>query len=266
MDGTVFFSMISLLFEPKFNSEIAGAYVKQWLHFFPYLGLFYIIMVFGGQKVMKSRKAFDLSNFVFVWNLGFSIYSGISTYKIFPDILKVLNSHGIEGTYCHVDDYYSSQVMGYWAYIFLISKTFEFGDTLLLVLRKKPVIFMHWYHHLLTNYITVLSYTRYVAWPRLSIFMNVVVHTIMYFYFATSAKGIKYPNIVRKFITSIQLIQFAISLGFFSHITIKIISGDDANCEISYDSHFLGLAMYLSYLYLFGRFFYKSYIAKVKKN
>lgn len=30
----------------------------------------------------------------------------------------------------------------------------EFGDTWLLVLKKKPIIFLHWYHHM-----TVLLYS-----------------------------------------------------------------------------------------------------------
>lgn len=35
----------------------------------------------------------------------------------------------------------------FWACMFAFSKIAELGDTLFLVLRKRPVIFLHWYHH-----------------------------------------------------------------------------------------------------------------------
>lgn len=37
--------------------------------------------------------------------------------------------------------------IGLAAYIFYLSKYYEFVDTFILVLRKKPVIFLHVYHH-----------------------------------------------------------------------------------------------------------------------
>uniref|UniRef100_A0A0N5BCX9 Elongation of very long chain fatty acids protein n=1 Tax=Strongyloides papillosus TaxID=174720 RepID=A0A0N5BCX9_STREA len=262
---SLFISLNKVAFEPTFNFNHAYELLQKWLDFFPYLAIGYVLLVFGGQKIMKKRDPFDLKYLVATWNLFFSVYSLISAYFLLPNILEIYKNEGVLPLYCKTGDYFTNQTTGYWSYLFVISKTYELGDTLFLVLRKKPVIFMHWYHHILTNFIAVLSYVRLTGWPRLSVFLNVSVHGIMYFYFAVTTLGIRSPTIVRKFITTIQLIQFAIAILFFTHLTKIILSGNKEGCDISEDSHFTGLLMFLSYFYLFGEFFYKSYI-KPKKT
>jgi hypothetical protein len=44
-----------------------------------------------------------------------------------------------------------------WACFFVLSKIFEFFDTILKILLKKDFIFLHWYHHLATAYLCWLS-------------------------------------------------------------------------------------------------------------
>ena len=67
--------------------------------------------------------------------------------------------------------------------LFIFSKVPELVDTVFLVLAKKPVIFLHWYHHF-----TVLLYcwTAYVGRSSAGLYfvaMNFGVHSLMYFYF-----------------------------------------------------------------------------------
>ena len=58
----------------------------------------------------------------------------------------------------------NSSVSSLWTYLFTMSKVPELMDTVFIVLRKQPLIFLHWYHH-----ITVLIFTwfRSVGHSRL---------------------------------------------------------------------------------------------------
>jgi hypothetical protein len=37
-----------------------------------------------------------------------------------------------------------------WLFFFNVSKLFEFVDTVFIVLRKRPLMFLHYYHHIVT--------------------------------------------------------------------------------------------------------------------
>ena len=71
----------------------------------------------------------------------------------------------------------------FWAFLFMVSKVFEFGDTIFIVLRKKDLVVLQHYHHLCTM--------LYCWYGTLFIFpinntnsffagMNLCVHTVMY--------------------------------------------------------------------------------------
>eukprot|EP00122_Pirum_gemmata_P011475 Pgem_evm2s10633 len=58
---------------------------------------------------------------------------------------------------------------GMWTTLFIFSKIPELFDTMFIVLRKRPLIFLHWYHH-----ITVLAYCWHAYATRAS-----SVHAVM---------------------------------------------------------------------------------------
>lgn len=72
--------------------------------------------------------------------------------------------------------------IGYWNWLFMASKIFELIDTIFLVLRKKPLLFLHWYHHILTMIFAYYSYPISPAFNRWGIHLNSFVHSFMYRY------------------------------------------------------------------------------------
>ncbi|CAG0895138.1 unnamed protein product [Cyprideis torosa] len=74
----------------------------------------------------------------------------------------------------------SDKVSGTWTWLFILSKVPELGDTIFIVLRKQPLIFLHWYHHVTVLLYCWYSFAEVISNGRWFITMNYTVHAIMY--------------------------------------------------------------------------------------
>lgn len=156
------------------------------------------------------------------------------------------------------------KVSGFWTWMFVLSKLPELGDTIFIVLRKQPLIFLHWYHHITVLLYSWYSYTEYTASARWFIVMNYCVHSIMYSYYALRSMRYSPPKQIAMLITSCQLSQMIVGcvVNYFAHQYIT----EKQECHISQTNIKLSMAMYFSYFVLFARFFQKSYFSKTPKS
>jgi len=108
-----------------------------------------------------------------------------------------------------------SQKLPYWLTTsWYWSKIWEWGDTFLLISRRKEISNLHFYHHMFTASIVGLqTYGRVLHTPLYEIasIMNSFVHLFMYLYYA-------YPIFsMRKYITRIQILQHIIMVIALSY-------------------------------------------------
>ena len=92
------------------------------------------------------------------WNLLLSLFSFAGVCRTVPYLLYHLNKEGFYYTTCQDSkDWFlrhdEPNPVGFWVTLFIYSKIPELLDTVFLVLQKKDVIFLHWFHH-----VTVLLY------------------------------------------------------------------------------------------------------------
>ncbi|TMS34031.1 hypothetical protein L596_001695 [Steinernema carpocapsae] len=247
-----------------FSYQNAERYVESMLSTTLVVSLLYVVVIFSIKAFMTNRKPLQLRPILIVWNGFLSIFSILGSYYTTKALYTDIQTHGFTGSYCKFGEFIPGQY-GLWGFFFALSKLIEVGDTILLVLRKKPLIFLHWYHHMITMNFAMLAYTSRNGFAGWMCWMNFSVHAIMYTYvtflssnfsyYLISSCGYRVPTIISQCITSSQLLQFLTTLVQFIHIGLM-----GSSCDFELNTYLFGLAMTISYVFLFGHFFYKAYV------
>jgi len=252
--------------ERSFDGESTRQWLAERWHLAVLYTAIYLTIIFAGKSYMQTKQPLQLRKALIFWNGALAIFSIFGTLRIMPEFLGTLTRDGFRNSYCRISDYYYEGVNGFWVYLFHLSKLFELGDTIFLVLRKRPVIFLHWYHHASVLMYTWLTYPENTAPVRWGVGMNFTVHSIMYVYYTVRAAGYNCPKWLPPIITTVQIAQFVIGVWVTFDAWWSLVVGEGRQCDITWFSASLSLFMYLSYLVLFGNFFFQAYIKKNKRR
>lgn len=187
-----------------------------------------------------------------VWDTILSVGSLYGAIVLVPFLFSETAEKGIFEEVCSSSAQSENPVL----YFFMWSKFFELVDTTFIILGKKKLIFLHWYHHMATLLYCWDAYVVRNTSGALFTAMNLWVHSIMYGYYACTYFG-RLPNGLRALITGLQLIQMVAGTS----ITIAHIQCDNTNSVQSSNSKW-ALLMYFSYFLLFGKLFIQSYLTK----
>ncbi|WWD18240.1 hypothetical protein CI109_102690 [Kwoniella shandongensis] len=253
----------------------------------------YLLIIFGGRELMKSRKPFKLTVPFQVHNVYLTLGSGLLLALMIEEILPLFLKHGFFWSICNPKAF-TPRLVTYYMINYYI-KYVELIDTVFLVLKKKPLAFLHVFHHAAT---AILCYTQLqgetsVQWVVIT--LNLLVHVIMYYYYYATAGGAKIWW--KKYLTSMQITQFVIDLfivyfastflfsyrfahnqyprllspispstyNHFASTYTRLPSAGD--CAGSEGAALFGCGLLTSYLFLFIAFYkatYKKVAAKAK--
>lgn len=254
------------IFTWKLNIHEGIKFLLDNHHYADYAMAAYVIFLIAGITIMKQMDAFNLKLVTQIWNVLLAVFSAAGAYVLIPHLLSVLFDKGLFTSICGsmTEEHFPPGPVASMGLAFVISKLPELIDTVLLVLKKRPVILLHWWHHL-----SVVGFTWYAAafkhpvclWQGA---MNYGVHSIMYFYyFAMTTSMRKMIKPIGPLVTGIQITQMvwgtiANSLSAYWHYTVPDdCPGDDGVMAMS-------LTIYASYFVLFCKFFYDSYFVQKK--
>ena len=184
------------------------------------------------KTIMEERKPYQIELPIKIWNGGFAIFNLMGTYHTLPDAFRF-----------KFDREFANTEGGKWVFYLNVSKTIEMWDVLFPLLKKRHIPFLHVYHHLVTLIFCYLcTYTKSISgyWNAT---VNYFVHSLMYVYLLMPKSEIK--HVFGKLVARAHVVEMIIGLGInifslFVKRQNKIISS-------------IGIAMYLSYLYLFAK-------------
>ncbi|CAG9480565.1 long chain fatty acid elongation enzyme, putative [Plasmodium vivax] len=234
---------------PGKGRELAGKYEKTIL----LISLLYIPAVLALQKVMRRRKEIEAKALKVAWNVCLSALSLMGVLLILIYDPHVLKSIILEETEYRPE---TRAVIS----IFTLTKVVEYGDTVFLILKKKKLTFLHSYHHLSVVIYCLYSQKELVSHAHYFVFLNLVVHAIMYFYFGFIYIVPKILYKVRQFITCLQILQMFIGI-FISYYAIRNVEN-----QIYVKNAIASFALYLTYAILFLNFYFNNYCKNVKSN
>lgn len=226
--------------------------------FLPAIGiLIYLIILYTGRKVMRDRKPLDLKLLLFLWNTSLSLFSIVSTIRFTSILLYRYRSYDRQDFFCSTE---ADDVSGFWYMLFVYSKFLEFGDTFFLIVRKRRIMFLHWYHHITVLVMAWLVFVEKAAVGPFFGSVNVFIHSLMYTYYALQTIGIKLPQFLSMALTLMQTMQMLIGLAVIRQV--HRYSQTERGCNSSSTIIGYGSLMYASYFLLFARFFVHSYISR----
>lgn len=153
------------------------------------------------------------------------------------------------------EEAYGSGATGLWVCLFIFSKVPELFDTAFIVLRKKPLMFLHWYHHITVLLICWDAFASGTSAGILFAAVNYCVHAIMYAYYSGY---LPFRALFAPIITALQISQMVVGVAIASRGGYLKFH-DGATCSMSDVSWLSFTLLYGSYLYLFVAFAVRRY-------
>ncbi|KAJ1030466.1 hypothetical protein NDA16_001375 [Ustilago loliicola] len=167
------------------------------------------------------KQSYGLSQTVLGHNILLAAYSGWTFFHAFTRIVSYLFNGaaaggvaGITNAYCTVPIADASFAgLGIYVWLFYISKYYEIIDSVILILKGKPVSNLQSYHHAGAILCMWAAY-RYSA-PAVFIFLlfNSLVHTLMYTYYSMTAMKLPFTGGLKRSMTTIQITQLVVGCG-----------------------------------------------------
>ncbi|RXW22944.1 hypothetical protein EST38_g2919 [Candolleomyces aberdarensis] len=230
----------------------------------------YLAAIFGIQAYMKDKEPRKLTALFQAHNIFLTTGSGLLLVLMLEEIVPIIWNRGIHAALCHADSW--TPKLEFYYMINYYFKYIELIDTIFLALKKKPLQFLHVFHHSAT---ALLCYTQLNGKTSISwavIVQNLAVHVVMYYYYYATAGGRRFWW--KKYLTTMQIVQFVVDIclvyfGTYEHFVDAYYPTSlpyIANCAGSEKSALFGCGLLTSYLFLFINFYFQTYKKPVSKK
>lgn len=233
----------------------------------------YIAIVGALWVYMKNREKFELklviryhNGLLCLWSLAMWL---ACMYQIF---VVTLPTAGFDGVMCDPKGTLMARgsLIPYVSTWYYYSKYWELIDTVIIVLKKRPLTLLQTWHHVSILFLTWSWLDTKYSQHWIAIALNALVHVFMYYYFSIATMGVR--PWWRKYLTAGQLVQFTTIFASIVWWLRRVATATDtpmtwesAACSGEPWSVVASQFVNITFLYLFGSFFVQQYIAKPKR-
>eukprot|EP00602_Paraphysomonas_sp_CaronLab_P011765 CAMPEP_0185041530 /NCGR_PEP_ID=MMETSP1103-20130426/40960_1 /TAXON_ID=36769 /ORGANISM="Paraphysomonas bandaiensis, Strain Caron Lab Isolate" /LENGTH=273 /DNA_ID=CAMNT_0027581301 /DNA_START=1 /DNA_END=822 /DNA_ORIENTATION=+ len=251
--------------ERTFNCEFMHDWMERNGNLFFLSVAVYLCFCYFGIKFMENKKRFDLRIPLAMWNAFLSVFSTIGMLRTAPVLIGKLLTESFENTICaDATEAYGNGTVGFWTMLFILSKVPELFDTVFIVLRKRQLIVLHWYHHASVLLYCWHAYTTRAGSGLYFVAMNYSVHAFMYGYFCLQALRVMPKWFPSYLITIFQITQMIIGTFVCASAWYYHMNGRD--CKNDKNNLIAGAIMYASYLLFFLEFAITKFVLPPKKT
>ncbi|KXN90022.1 Putative elongation of fatty acids protein 1 [Leucoagaricus sp. SymC.cos] len=222
----------------------------------------YLAVIFGTKAFMTNRQPYKLATLFQIHNVFLSSGSALLLALMLEEIVPRMWRHGLNHALCSEEAW--TPRMEFYYMVNYYFKYLELLDTVFLALKKKPMQFLHVFHHSATALLcfTQLNGKTSISWSVIT--LNLAVHVVMYYYYYATAGGRRFWW--KKYLTTMQIVQFIIDLfvvyyGTYEHYTYTYwpYLPHLGNCAGSEGAALFGCGLLTSYLGLFINFYFQTY-------
>ncbi|CAG8817113.1 22493_t:CDS:2, partial [Racocetra persica] len=111
-------------------------------------GITYFAVIFGGRLLLTNSPVIKLNLIFQIHNLLLTVISACLLILFIEQLFPIYWRNGLFHSVCSKDAWTQRLELLY--YLNYLVKYWELADTIFLVLRKKPLEFLHVYHHSMT--------------------------------------------------------------------------------------------------------------------
>lgn len=225
----------------------------------------YVVFILVVHEFMKHLPSFKLQTLFKFHNALLSIGSLVLLLLIMEEVVSLWMNVGTFNSMCAPSSW--THKLEFYYMVNYYFKYYEFLDTLFLILRKKPLTFLHVFHHASAASLPFVQLNGKMPPSWIIVSTNLLVHAVMYYYYYATAEGAKLWW--KKYLTTMQIIQFIIDLFVFyftlyQHYAYTYFPGlpHFGDCSGSESAAVFCGVFFSSYLLLFANFYMRTYNKK----
>jgi hypothetical protein len=216
----------------------------------------YLITIVVLKLWMAQREKFTVQNVTtahnfFLCALSFVMAVGTSYEAFFVRAPEI----GLGELFCSTDrqEVFNNRLW-FWCVVFYISKYYEFFDTVILLLRKRPLLVLHVWHHCSVSVLSLIFLRANMTFFFTGVIINGTIHTFTYYFYFQSSLG----NTMwwKKYLTQAQMVQFLWGIASWLPWPVFCSANRTTETDVVVAANFLILS---SFFGLFLNFFNHTY-------